>query len=90
MFENEILRKLFGAKKDEITGETRKLHNSQLHALYSSPNIIRILKSRQLRWEQSRNSYRRLVGKPEGKRPSGRSRRRWEDNIKMDLKDLVC
>ena len=83
MFENKVLRKLFGAKRDEITGEWRKLHNSELHALYSLPNIIRNLKSRRLRWaghvacmEQSRNAYRVLVGKPESKRPLGRPRRR--------------
>ena len=84
MFENKVLRKIFGAKRDEITGEWRKLHNAELHALYSSPNIIMSLKSRRQRWaehvarmEQSRNAYRVLVGKPEGKRPLGRSRRRW-------------
>ena len=84
---------LFGTKRDEITGEWRKLHNAELHALYSSPNIIRNLKSRRLRraghvacMEQSRNAYRVLVGKPESKRPLGRPRRRWEDNIKMDLR----
>ena len=88
MFENEVLRKIFRAKRDEITGEWRKLHNSELHALYSSPNIIRDLKSRRLRWtgcvgrmEQSRNAYRVLVGKPEGKRPFGRPRCTWEDDI---------
>ena len=77
-FESKVLKKIFGGKKDEITGEWRKLHNAELHALYSSPNIIRNLKSRQLRWaehvarmEQSRNAYRVLVGKPEGKRPLG-------------------
>ena len=92
LFENKVLRKIFGAKKDEISDEWRKLHNAELHALYSSPNIIRSLKSRRLRWaghvarmEQSRNAYRVLVQKPEGKRPLGRPRRRWEDNIKMDL-----
>ena len=89
--------KIFGAKKDEITGEWRKLHNAELHALYSSPNIIRSFKSIRLRWaghvarmEQSRNAYRVLVGKPEGKRPLGRPRRRWEDNIKMDLREVGC
>ena len=89
--------KIFGAKKDDITGEWRKLHNAELHALYSSPNIIRSLKSRRLRWpghvarmEQSRNSYRVLMGKPEGKRPFGKIRRRWEDNIKMDLREVGC
>ena len=93
LFENKVLRKMFGAKKDEITGEWRKLHNAELHALYSPPNIIRSLKSRRLRWaghvarmEQSRNAYQVLVGKPEGKRPLGRPRRRWEDNIKIDLR----
>ena len=69
--------------------------NAELHALYSSPNIIRNLKSRRLRWtghvahmEQSRNAYRVLAGKPEGKRPLGRPRHRWEDNIKMDLREV--
>ena len=95
--DNKVIRKIFGAKKDEITGEWRKLHNTELHALYSSPNIIRTLKSRRQRWaghvarmEQSRNAYRALVGKPEGKRPLGRPRRRWEDNIKMDLREASC
>ena len=97
VFENKVLRKIFGAKKDEITGEWRKLHNAMLHALYSSPNIIRNLKSRRLRWvgpvarmDQSRNTCTVLVGKPEGKRPLGRPRRRWEDNIKMDLREVGC
>ena len=86
----------FGAKRDEISGESIKMHNAELHALYSSPNIIRNLKSRRLRWaehvartEQSRNAYRVLVGKPEGKRPLGRPRHRWEDYIKMDLREVV-
>ena len=97
VFENKVLRKISGAKRDEITGEWRKLHNAELHALYSSPNIIRSLKSRRLKWaghvarmEQSRNAYRVLVGKPEGKRPLGRPRRRWEDNIKMNLREVDC
>ena len=97
VFENKVLRKIFGAKKDEITGEWRKLHHAELHAFYSSPNIIRNLKSRRLRWaghvarmEQFRNAYRVLVGKPEGKRPLGRSRSRWEDNIKMDSREVGC
>ena len=94
MFENKVLRKIFGAKRDEITGEWRKLHNVELHALYSSPNIISNLKSRRLRWaghvarmEQSRNAYRVLLGRPEGKRPLGRPRCIWKDNIKMDWKE---
>ena len=97
MFENKVRRKIFGAMKDEITGEWRRFHKAELHALYSSPNIIRCHKSRRLRWaghvermEQSSNAYRVLVGKPEGKRPLGRPRRRWEDNIKIDLREVGC
>ncbi|KAJ4439148.1 hypothetical protein ANN_15105 [Periplaneta americana] len=92
---NKVLRKIFGAKRDEVTGEWRKLHNAELHALYSSPDIIRNIKSRRLRWAEhvarmgeSRNAYRVLVGRPEGKRPLGKPRRRWEHNIKMDLKEV--
>ncbi|KAJ4443480.1 hypothetical protein ANN_05152 [Periplaneta americana] len=95
VFENKVLRKIFGAKRDEVTGEWRKLHNTELHALYSSPDIIRNIKSRRLRWAEhvahmgeSRNAYRMLVGRPEGKIPLGRPRRRWEDNIKMDLREV--
>ncbi|KAJ4443767.1 hypothetical protein ANN_05545 [Periplaneta americana] len=95
VFENKVFRKIFGAKRDEVTGEWRKLHNTELHALYSSPDIIRNIKSRRLRWAghvarmgESRNAYRVLVGRPEGKRPLGRPRRRWEDNIKMDLREV--
>ncbi|KAJ4450771.1 hypothetical protein ANN_02201 [Periplaneta americana] len=95
VFENKVLKKIFGAKRDEVTGEWRKLHNAELHALYSSPDIIRNIKSRRLRWAghvarmgESRNAYRVLVGRPEGKRPLGRPRRRWEDNIKMDLREV--
>ena len=78
----------------EITGEWRKLHNAELHALYSSPNIIRNLKSRRLRWaghvvrmEQTKNAFTALLGRPEEERPLGRPRRRWEDNITVDLRD---
>ncbi|KAJ4446779.1 hypothetical protein ANN_13476 [Periplaneta americana] len=95
VFENEVLRTIFGAKRNEVTEEWRKLHNAELHALYSSPDIIRNIKSRRLRWAgyvarmgESRNAYRVLVGRPEGKRPLGRPRRRWEDNIKMDLMEV--
>ncbi|KAJ4439154.1 hypothetical protein ANN_15111 [Periplaneta americana] len=95
VFENKVLRKIFGAKKDKVTGEWRKLHNTELHALYVSPDIIRNIKSRRLRWAghvarmgASRTAYRVLVGRPEGKRPLGRPRRRWEDNIKMDLREV--
>jgi hypothetical protein len=86
---------LFGPKRDEVTGEWRKLRNKELHDLYSSPSIIRIIKSRRMRWAghvtqmgEKRNTYRLLVGKPEGKRPLGRPRCRWLDNIRMDLGDV--
>ena len=97
VFENKVLRKIFGVKRDEITGELRKLHNAELHALYSSPNIVRNLISRLLkraehvaRMEQSRNAYRVLMGKTAGKIPLCRPRRRLEDNIKMDLREVGC
>ncbi|KAJ4440485.1 hypothetical protein ANN_08626 [Periplaneta americana] len=95
MFENKVLRKIFGAKRHEVTGEWRKLHNTELHALYFSRDIIRNIKSRRLRWAghvarmgESINAYRVLVGRPERKRPLGRPRRRWKDNIKMDLREV--
>jgi hypothetical protein len=95
VFENKVLRRIFRPKRDEVTGEWRRLHNKELHALYSSPNIIRVIKSRRLRWAEHvarmgerRGAYRVLVGKPEGRRPLGRPRRRWEDNIKMDLREV--
>ncbi|KAJ4428359.1 hypothetical protein ANN_24378 [Periplaneta americana] len=95
VFENKVLRKTSGAKRDEVTGEWRKLNNAELHALYSSPDIIRNIKSRHLRWTghvermgESINAYRVLVGRPERKRPLRRPRRRWEDNIKMDLREV--
>ena len=88
---------IFGAQRDEITGQWRKLLNAELNSLHYSPNIIRNLKSRRLRWaglvarmEQSRNAYRVLVEKPEGKRPLERSRCRVQDNIKMDLREVGC
>ncbi|KAJ4439313.1 hypothetical protein ANN_07435 [Periplaneta americana] len=95
VFENKVLKKIFGAKRDEVTGEWRKLHKTELHALFSSLDIIRNIKSRRLRWAghvarmgESRNAYRVLIGRPEGKRPLGRPRRRWEDIIKMDLREM--
>jgi len=97
VFENRVLRKTFGPKRDEVTGEWRKLHNEELNDLYSSPNIVRVIKSRRIRWTghvtrmgEGRGVYRVLVGKPEGKRPMGRPRLRWGDNIKMDLHEVGC
>jgi hypothetical protein len=91
VFENRVLRRIFGPKRDEITGGWRKLHNEELHNLYSSPDI-RMIKTRRMRWagrvarmREKRNPYRILVGNPEGKRPLGRPRRRWVDNIKWML-----
>jgi hypothetical protein len=90
-----VLRRIFEPKTDGVTGGWRKLHNEELHNLYSSPSIIRIMKSRRMRWArhvarmgEKRNVYRLLVGKPEGKRALGRPRRRWIDNIKMDLLEI--
>jgi hypothetical protein len=95
VFENKVLRRIFWPKRDEVTGEWRRLHNKELYALYSSPNIIRVIKSRRLRQAghvarmgERRGAYRALVGKPEGRRPLGRPRHRWEDNIKMDLREV--
>ena len=90
-----VLRRVFGPKRDEVTGEWRKLHNEELSDLYSLPNIVRVVKSRRKRWAghvarmgEGRGVHRVLVGKPEGKRPLGRPRRRWEDNINMDLQEV--
>jgi hypothetical protein len=93
VFENRVLRKIFGPKREE-DGSWRKLHNDELRSLYSSPNILRVVKSRKMRWAghvarmgEGRGVYRVLVGRPEEKRPLGRPRRRWEDNIRMDLRE---
>jgi hypothetical protein len=95
VFENRVLRKIFAPKRDEVTGEWRNMHNEELRDLYSSPSIIRIIKSRRMIWTgdvermgEKRNAYRLLVEKPEGKRPLGRRRRRWVDNIIMDLGEV--
>jgi hypothetical protein len=95
VFEKRVLRRIFGPKRDEVTGEWRKLHSEELHNLYSSPDIIRQVKSRRMRWAchiarmgEERKAYKVLVGKPEGKRPLGRPRRRWEDGIRMDLREI--
>jgi hypothetical protein len=97
VFENKVLMRIFGLKKYEVTGGCRKVHNEELHDLHSSPSIIRIIKLRRTRWAwhvarmgEKRNVYRLLVRKPEGKRPLGRPRRRWMDNIEMDLAEMEC
>ena len=91
VFENRVLRRVFGPKSNEVTGELRKLHNEELSDLYSLPNIVRVVKSRRMRWVghvARMGVYRVLARKPDGKRPMGRPRRRWEDNIKMDLQKV--
>ena len=93
--ENRVLRRIFGPERDDVTGEWGKLYNEELNDLYCSPNIFWVIKSRRMRWTghvarmgERRGVYRILVGKPEGKRPFGRPRHRWEDNIKMDLQEM--
>ena len=97
VFENRVLRRICGPRRDEVTGEWRRLHNEELNDLYSSPNILRVIKLRIMRLAEHvarmgerRGVYRVLVGKHEGKRPLGRPRRKWEDNIKMDLQEVGC
>jgi hypothetical protein len=94
-FKNRVLRRIFGPKRDEVMGGWRKLHNEELHGLYSSPSIIRVIKARRMRWAghvarmgEVRSASNILVGRPEGRRPLGRPRHRWEDNIKMDLREI--
>jgi hypothetical protein len=96
VFENRVLR-IFGPKKDEVTGKWRKLHNLELNNLYSSANIVRVIKSRRMRWVghvapmgEGRGVYRILVEKPKGRRPLGRTRHRWENNFRMDLREVGC
>jgi hypothetical protein len=95
VFENRVLRRIFGHKRDEMTGDWKKLHNEDLHGLYSLPSIVRLIKARRMRWAghvarmgEVRGAYNILVGRPEGRRPIGRPRRRWEDNIEMDLAEI--
>jgi hypothetical protein len=97
MFENGVLRRIFGAKRYEVTREFRKLHNEKKFNLYSSPNIVQVIKSRRMRWVghvahmgERRDVYMVLVGKPEGKRLLGRPRYRWEDNIKVGHQEVGC
>jgi hypothetical protein len=94
VFENRVLRRIFGPKR-EVDGSWRKLHNDELHSLYFSPIIVRVIKSRKMRWAghvarmgEGRGVYRVLVGRPEGKRPLGRPRRRWQGIIKLDLREI--
>jgi hypothetical protein len=94
VFENRVLRMIFGPKREK-DGSWRKLHNDELHSLYSSPGIVRVTKSRRIRWAghvarmgERRGVYRVLVGRPEGKRPLGRPRRRWEESIKLELREI--
>jgi hypothetical protein len=95
VFENRVLRRIFGSKRDEVTGGWRKLLNEELHGLYSSPSIVSVIKARRTRWAgyvarmgEVRGAYNILVEKPEGRRPLGRPRRRWEYNIPMDLREI--
>jgi hypothetical protein len=97
LFENRVLRRIFGPKTDEVAGEWRKLHNVELNGQYFLPNIVRVIKSRRLGWAghvartgEGRGVYRVLVGKPEGKRRLGRPRGRWEDNVRMNLQEVGC
>jgi len=97
MFENMVLRRIFVPRRDEVTGEWRRLHNEELNDFYSSPSIVRVIKLRRMRWaghvarmDEEREVYRLLVGKLEGRRPLGRPRHRWVDNIRMDLQEVGC
>ena len=97
MFENMVLRRIFGPRRNEVTREWRRLHNEELNDLYSSPNIVRVIKSRRMRWDghvarmgEERRVYRVFLEKPEGRRPVGRPRCRWVDNIRMDLREVGC
>jgi len=97
VFDNMVLRRIFGPRRDEVTGEWRRLHNEELNDLYSSPNIVRMIKWRRMRWvghvarmDDERGVYRVLVGKLEGRRPLGRPKRRWMNNIRLDLQGVGC
>ena len=97
VFENKVLRRIFGPRRDEVTGEWRRLHYEELNDLYTSPNIVRVIRSRRMRWAghvarigEERGVHKVLVGKPVGRRPLGRPRRRWVDDIRMDLQQVGC
>jgi len=97
VFENKVLRRIFGRRRVDVTGDWGRLHNEEINILYSSPNIVRVIKSRRTRWAghvvrmgEERGVYRVLVGKPDGKRPLGRPRRRLVNNIRMDLQEVEC
>jgi hypothetical protein len=97
VFENMVLRRIFGPRRDEVTGNWRRLHNEEINDLYSSPIIVRVIELRRMRWAghvarmgQERGVYRVLVGKTEGRRPVGRPRRRCVYNIRMDLQEVGC
>jgi hypothetical protein len=97
VYEYRMLRRIFGPKRSKVTGDWRKLHNEEFNDLYFSPNIVWVIKSRRMRWAghvawigEWRGMYRVLVAKSHGKRPMGRPRYRWEDNIKMDLQEVGC
>jgi hypothetical protein len=97
VFENRVLRRIFGHNRDKVTVEWKKLHNEEINGLYSSPNIFRVIKSRRIKWiglvariGEGKGVYRVLVGKPEGKKPSERPNCRWQDNNKMDLQEVGC
>jgi hypothetical protein len=95
VFENKVLRRKFGPKGDEVTGEWRKLQSEELHNMYSSPDVTRLIKPRRMRWAehvscigQEKKLHKVLVGKPEGKRPLGKPRRRRENGIRMDVMEI--
>jgi hypothetical protein len=94
VFENKVLRRIFGPRRDEVTGDWKKLHNKELNVLYTSPKMVRVIKSRRMRWaghvaRMGERGVYRVLGKPEGKRSLGRPRRRWVD-IRMDLQEVGC